>query len=99
VNLVFHPDFLPDIENSARFYDERAPGLGADFVREVWQTIQKLKSNPDLWPKIYGDVRRIRLHRFPEHSIRYRFLHTSEVIRILGVFHAKRHPRQGKHRR
>lgn len=92
MKFEFHADFPSDVENSARFYDERVPGLGDDFTKEVWQAVQGLKSNPELWRKVYRDIRSVRLKRFKEHSLRYRFIQKTSTIRILGVFHAKRHP-------
>lgn len=40
------PPALVDIEEIARWYDEREIGLGADFLREVLQGIEILSHNP-----------------------------------------------------
>lgn len=35
--LEIRPDALADIQKAARWYDEQQPGLGAEFVREVFE--------------------------------------------------------------
>jgi len=98
VKLEFHEQFAFDVSKDADYYDGVELGLGNDFAREVWEAVQWIKRNPSLSMTIYRDVRRVRLKRFKEHSVRYRFIEASNTIRILGVFHAKRHPTRGRAR-
>ncbi len=40
---------LTEISEAAEFYDEKVPGLGADFVQEVDATIARILDFPDAW--------------------------------------------------
>lgn len=95
MNLEFHPEFHLDVLEAANYYDAQREGLGNQFAIEVWAAVQRLKENPQLSSKIYRDVRRTRLVRFKEYAVRYRLLEANNLVRILGVFHAKRHPKYG----
>jgi hypothetical protein len=44
--LEIRPEVFADIEKAERWYDEREPNLGADFVRETIVAIETLSSNP-----------------------------------------------------
>ena len=98
MRLEFHIQFDSDVIEAADFYDGKEPGLGSAFTRDVWEAVQSLKANPELWKTVYRDVRRVRLKRFKQYSIRYRFIEKTLTVRLLGVFHAKRHPNFGKGR-
>jgi plasmid stabilization system protein ParE len=44
--LDIREEALADIEAAAVWYEEREPGLGADFVRTVRNAIDMLAANP-----------------------------------------------------
>ena len=95
--LEIRPAALADIEEAAAWYEQRQPGLGADFSRLVRLAINALPQNPLLYP-----VRERRLQvrwlypgRFP-----YRIVyHTAgDLITVVAVLHAARHDREWKRR-
>jgi hypothetical protein len=42
VTLVFHPLAEREFIAAARFYETRAPGLGADFIRQVERILSEI---------------------------------------------------------
>ena len=56
--LRVRPQVESDIEAAALWYEERQPGLGAEFVHEVRQAMTLLTLNPLIYP-----IRHRRYHR------------------------------------
>jgi toxin ParE1/3/4 len=95
--LDIRPAALADIEEAAAWYEERQPGLGADFVRAIRTAINTLPQNP-LICRVRDRRRRARWlypERFP-----YRVVyHTADdLITVFAVVHAARHNREGRKR-
>ena len=86
--------FVPKVEEDAIagyiWYEEKAPGLGEDFLRIFYACARDLSRNPLLYPKVYGEFRRRLLRRFP-YAIYYRVDDTQVII--FGLFHCARDPR------
>jgi plasmid stabilization system protein ParE len=95
--LDIRPDALADIEAAAVWYEERQPGLGADFVRTVRRAINTLPANP-LIHRVRDRRRNVRwllTSRFP-YRIVYRV--RDELITVFAIIHAARHDRHWKKR-
>lgn len=85
-----HPLAKGDIEQHARWYDERKPGLGEEFVDEVNRVIDIIGERPLRYNIRFGQWRRANLRRFP-HAVFYQVLDNEPVV--FAVLHAKReHP-------
>ena len=86
-------EFLPlaeeEMNEAARFYEERSPGLGRDFLDEVERTIESIAVHPQSGRKISENIRRRILGRFP-----FGILYTLEPDRIVivAVMHLHRQP-------
>jgi len=95
MRFIYHPDALIEYADAALYFDERVPGLGADFTNEIDAAIEHIVQSPDRWHPIEGDVRRYLVHRFP-----YGILYTIEqdYILILAVMHLSREPGYWRHR-
>jgi toxin ParE1/3/4 len=84
-----------DVAEAAQWYDQRQPGLGEKFVREVDQAIARVVENPLALPVILRrhEVRRALTKRFP-----YRiFLTSRRTRRSSGSCRRRpkaRHPKQ-----
>ena len=65
--LEIRPDALSDIEEAARWYDEREPGLGSDFANEVLQAIDILPNNPRAY-RIRHKRKNVRWKLLGEHK-------------------------------
>jgi len=95
MKYIYHPEALAEYADAALYYEERTPGLGADFTFEVETAIQKVLEVPDRWRCIEDDIRRFLVSRFP-----YGVLYTIEAdyILILAIMHLSREPGYWRHR-
>jgi plasmid stabilization system protein ParE len=96
-SLEIRPDALSDIAEAAAWYDEREPGLGAEFVKAIREAISSVASNPSAH-RLRNRRRNVRWFlpsRFP-YRIVYRV--NGELITIIAVLHGARHERHWKER-
>ena len=94
MRLVLHPDAVAEATAAGDWYDERRPGLGADFAAEVDRALDLVLENPNTWPAWPGTpvglgVRRLLLPRVP-FALAY-VLRGDEVV-VLAVAHTSRRP-------
>jgi len=87
--------FLPDVEDDVvagyRWYEWKAPGLGDEFLRMFYASLEGIKRNPRTSSKVYYEIRRGLLRRFP-YAVYFR-VQGNEVI-VFGLFHCARDPRR-----
>jgi plasmid stabilization system protein ParE len=95
--LKTRPEVSTDILEAANWYERQQPGLGADFAREVRQSIRSLRVNPLLYRIRHTRyrVRWVLLHRFPYRVI---FVVDDKLITILAVTHARTHDQHWRER-
>ena len=91
----FHPDALFELEETARYYDEREAGLGIRFLDNVEEAITRILEAPTRRRIIEEDIRRCLTHVFP-HGILY--IIEGDHILILAVMHCSREPGYWKYR-
>jgi plasmid stabilization system protein ParE len=89
MRVIFHPEAESEMIDSARFYERRVPGLGAEFLDAIDEAVRDVLEAPLRWRAVEGEVRRYLLGRFP-FSLLYRVL--ADHLRILAVKHHSRHP-------
>ena len=86
--------FLPEVEDDAVaayiWYEQKAPGLGEEFLRTFYVGAQELLWNPLLYPTLHLKFRRRLLRRFP-YAI-YFSTEEREIV-VFGLFHCARDPR------
>jgi toxin ParE1/3/4 len=78
-----------DLEEAEDWYDEQRPGLGAEFRQTIADLFARLAANPQIYPKVHGEIRRAVLRRFP--YLVYFLIEDTKVI-ILGVLDSRRDP-------
>jgi len=66
-----------DMADAALWYEARAVGLGAEFLRAVDVTLAEIQRMPQRFPVVHGTCRRALLRRFPYAVL---FLPTAEAI-------------------
>lgn len=95
MKYLYHPEALAEYADAALYFEERAPGLGADFTIEVEDAIQQVTQSPDRWRCMDEDIRRFLVRRFP-----YGILYTveGEYVLIVAVMHLSREPGYWRHR-
>jgi toxin ParE1/3/4 len=74
-----------EIDLAKAFYDAR--GLGDKFIAQVEKTMAVISMSPELYPKVYKDVRRANLKHFP-----YGLFYVVEPDNslVIGCLHHKR---------
>lgn len=91
--LEIRPEVFADIEKPERWYDEREPNLGAEFVRETIAAIGTLSNNP-LGYRVRHKRRNVRWKLMSKFPYRVVFRVQDDRITIIGVIHSARHDRQ-----
>ena len=92
--MTYELRFLPEVEEDVfagyLWYEEKARGLGEEFLRMFYASANELSRNALLYQKVHGDFRRRLLRRFP-YAIYFR-IEENQII-VFGLFHCARDPR------
>lgn len=88
--VIFLQEADAELMDAMRWYEERRPGLGDEFLASVDAAISSMRTRPESFPKIHGEVRRVLVRRFP---YAVHFLIEPHAIVVLSVYHAKRNPK------
>jgi plasmid stabilization system protein ParE len=85
------PEAEEEILDAMRWYDERRPGLGLEFLGTVDRAMDRAAKSPLRWPAWPEDerYRRVVLDRFP-YLLFYEV--RGPTIEFVAVAHAKREP-------
>ena len=87
--VTLYEEAKQDIIEIAKWYDLKSFGLGDKFILLLDEAINRLAKNPDAYSCFYGEVRKIKLRKFP-YIIFYKVY--NEKVEIYGVIHVKRNP-------
>ena len=82
-----HPAVDAEIQEAARWYDARCPGLGDQFIDAVRAATRRASRQPLRYAVRFADIRRVVLRRFP-YSVWF-FLQGDRTF-VLSVMHNKR---------
>jgi hypothetical protein len=63
--LRFFPEVEEDVIAGFTWYEDKAPGLGEEFLRMFYACADEIPWNPLLYSKVYREFRRHLLRRFP----------------------------------
>ncbi|WP_082859446.1 type II toxin-antitoxin system RelE/ParE family toxin [Microbulbifer sp. Q7] len=88
-SLYIRPDAEADLASAYEFYEECRDGLGSDFLLCVEEGFSRIQHNPESYPCVHKDIRRLLIHRFP-----YSIFYTPRGSRliVLAVLHCARAP-------
>lgn len=84
-----------ELAEAALYYESQCRGLGAEFLEEAKQVLERIDRFPDAWQKLSGRVRQCLFRRFP-YGIVYET--RDDVILIAAIRHLKRQPDYWKSR-
>ena len=88
-------DFLEpaqaELNEAFQFYEAQREGLGDEFAREVFRTIQRILNHPHAWARLSKQSRRCRTKRFP-YGIIYQIREEEKRVLIIAVMHLSRKP-------
>jgi len=96
VKVEYHPAVEAELIDIRQYYENRSPGLGAQFVDEFERQVLLLAATPERWMVVAADIRRCMMKRFP--YILYFRRVGAERLRITVVKHQRRHPDYGRER-
>ena len=91
MNIEFLQPAAAELYEAIVFYNIQRQGLGLEFAKEVEDTIERIKQNPEAWTTISmsKQARRCLTNRFP-YGIIYQI--RKNTILIVAVMHLKRRP-------
>jgi plasmid stabilization system protein ParE len=88
--LVINPEAEHDLDEAKSWYNGQRAGLGDDFLECVDEALDQIRQWPKLSRKVFGDLRRKLVRRFP-YGIFFRI--DDDQITVVAVYHCKRDPR------
>jgi toxin ParE1/3/4 len=88
--LIVRPEAEAEMAGAFDWYEDRAPGLGLEFLRCADAVFSAALRNPERFPLVHRTVRRALTRRFPYEVF---FVEDDERVVVLAVFHAKRNPK------
>jgi plasmid stabilization system protein ParE len=94
-SISIQPEAEAEIQEAYRWYEDRAEGLGQEFLEAVHNCLANISRHPLAYAAVRGVVRRAVLHRFP-YGIFYAL--ENDVIAVLACFHSSRDPREWQRR-
>ena len=78
-----------ELDEAVIFYNSEQPGLGADFIVEFVNSLDRIKAYPKAWNPFTQNTRRCQLRRFP-YGIVYQIFETE--ILVVPISHLHREP-------
>lgn len=87
--VKFAKEATNEFRESVEWYELKAKGLGLKLTDEIDSTIERIKLNFDLYPKVVENIRKIQVNRFP-FSLFYEI--ENGTLIVLRIFHNKRKP-------
>ena len=88
--LIIRPEAETDLAEAFAWYEDRRHGLGHEFLEAINDVFTAVSANPQRHSIIYREVRRALPRRFPYKVL---YLVQADEVQVIGVIHAKRHPR------
>ena len=65
MRVIFHPEALEEMTESARFYERRTESLGSDFLKAVEEKSQRIQQSPHAGPIERANIRKRIVPGFP----------------------------------
>jgi toxin ParE1/3/4 len=96
VKIVVRPAAAADIEDAFEWYHLKRTELADEFLQALRDAVAEVVDNPEAYPVLHRNTRRIRLRRFP-YGLFYRLY--PGVIVIVACMHGRRDPLRWKSRR
>ena len=95
MKYFFHPSAKIELNKAIDYYEKCKTGLGSEFSKEIYLTIQRIILFPEAWTKIGKDTRRCLTNRFP-YGVLYHIL--EDKIMIVAVMQLNKKPGYWKNR-
>lgn len=89
-SVLLTPEAEQEIAEAFEWYEQRATGLGSEFLRSVDVALSSAARNPALYPSGLHGARRVLLRRFPYAIF---FKPVAHRIVVFACFHGRRDPK------
>ena len=89
MNYSFHPEAKEEFLEEINYFERCRVGLGLEFSKEIFSTIQRIIHFPSAWSKFSKNTRRCLTNRFP-FGVIYQIV--EEEIVIIAVMQLNREP-------
>jgi len=86
------PSARQDINDAAKWYNQKQKGLGKKFTQQLKQKVEFIKKYPHAAPIRYDQVRTAVVDIFP-FMIHYQVNDNKKAIIISAVFHTSQNPK------
>ena len=91
-----HPEAEGEFRDAVIWYEHQRSGLGSEFILCIDEAVERVRRNPEAYPKVHESIRRIVVRRFP-FALFYEI--SSADIRVLAIFHSRRDPSRWQRRK
>ncbi len=88
--LIVNPEAEADLADVRAWYDGQRLGLGDELLECVEEVFDRLRRSPELFGKVFEDLRLARVRRFP-YVLVYRI--DDDQVTVVAVYHTRRDPR------
>ena len=95
MKYLFHPAAKKEFYETIDYYEDCQMGLGLEFVKELYNAIDRIIRFPDAWPQFSNNTRRCLTNRFP-FGIIYQIINNE--IFIIAIMQLNRKPNYWKKR-
>ena len=86
-----------DIDSGFIWYEIQKKSLGLAFIRNIKNSINKIRINPYKYPKVKYGIRKHLIEKFP-YCVYYTVDIIENSIKVIAVFHNSRNPNVWKKR-
>ena len=95
MKYFFHPSAKIELSEAVYYYETCRTGLGAEFAKEVYLTVQRITEFSEAWSSLTKNTRRCLTRRFP-YGVIYQI--EDDQILIIAVMQLNRKPDYWKNR-
>ena len=92
INLdsFFEPEAKAEFFEAIAWYSAKSPDLAKQFAEEVLATVDRAKAQPEIFKRVRGRARKVRLKRFRAYSIYFAI--KDDAFSVISIFHGARNP-------
>jgi plasmid stabilization system protein ParE len=95
--LILLEDASREIEEAIVWYESQKQGLSTPLMAVLRKTMNLLGTNPTIFAKVYEEVRRVLLSKFP-YTLYYIIDEETQTVVVFAFLHQSRNPDNWKKR-
>jgi plasmid stabilization system protein ParE len=87
--LTIQPEAVGEVNDAFNWYEDRQPGLGHEFYRELTRCLEFVLEHPQTSRVAYRRLRKRKLDRFPYLVV---YPESELEVTVVSIFHGSRNP-------